>query len=52
MARSRCCDFNKTIKVSGTSFQSLTISQKHLSNFYFSPNDSPIKTMKNAFYFI
>ena len=23
-----------------------------LSNFYFSPNDSPSKTMKNAFYFI
>ena len=23
-----------------------------LSNFYFSPNDSPAKTMKNVFYFI
>ena len=23
-----------------------------LSNFYFSPNDSPLKTMKNVFYFI
>ena len=23
-----------------------------LSNFYFSPNDSPSKTMKNVFYFI
>ena len=23
-----------------------------LSNFYFSPNDSPSKTMKNAFHFI
>ena len=23
-----------------------------LSNFYFSPNDSPSKTIKNAFYFI
>ena len=23
-----------------------------LSNFYFSPNDSPLKTMKSAFYFI
>ena len=23
-----------------------------LSKFYFSPNDSPSKTMKNAFYFI
>ena len=23
-----------------------------LSNFYFSPNDSPSKTMKNIFYFI
>ena len=23
-----------------------------LSDFYFSPNDSPLKTMKNAFYFI
>ena len=23
-----------------------------LSNFYFSPNDSPLKTMKGAFYFI
>ena len=23
-----------------------------LSNFYFSPNNSPLKTMKNVFYFI
>ena len=23
-----------------------------LSNFYFSPNDSPLKTMKSAFYFM
>ena len=23
-----------------------------LSNFYFSPNDSPLETMKNVFYFI
>ena len=23
-----------------------------LPNFYFSPNDSPLKTMKNVFYFI
>ena len=23
-----------------------------LSNFYFSPNDSPLKAMKSAFYFI
>ena len=23
-----------------------------LSNFYFSPNDSPLKIMKNIFYFI
>ena len=23
-----------------------------LSNFFFSPNDSPSKTMKNVFYFI
>ena len=23
-----------------------------LSNFYFSPYDSPLKTMKNVFYFI
>ena len=34
MARSRYCHFNKTIKGPGTSFQSSTISQKHVRNVY------------------
>ena len=32
MARSRCCQFNKTIKGPGTSFQSPALSQKYEKN--------------------
>ena len=28
------------------------VSATFLTNFYFSPNDSPLKTMKDVFYFI
>ena len=41
----------KTAKKLTESYLKL-VSATFLSNCYFSPNDSPSKTMKNVFYFI
>ena len=45
--------FLQSLKISENPLDVLKACVRYfLSNFYFSPNDSPSKTMKNVFYFI
>ena len=44
------CSLSKAARMSSVYLKACV--HYFLSNFYFSPNDSPSKTMKNAFYFI
>ena len=43
---------NENVKLSSSAQPQFHCVRYFLSNFYFSPNDSPSKTMKNVFYFI
>ena len=45
-------DVNRKEEIGRTLSELLAYVRYFLSNFYFSPNDRPSKTMKNTFYFI